>query len=571
MLNPSMSIQGAIRHANRGTESAEEPSDGDMPRERPMSLAQGVAPLTIVDYVVIGGGSAGCVVTQRLVKAGKSVLMLEAGPPDNHPFIHVPATFVRIIGSRRSFMYRTEPEPGVDGRILAVPQGRTLGGGSSINAMIYIRGQAQDYDAWRELGCTGWSYSDVLPVFRRSEGNQRLAGELHGGDGPLKVTDLRYTHPLSHAFLRAAQEAGYPYNHDFNGVSQEGVGFYQATISNGRRGSTAVTYLKSVRHSPLLTVRTGCEATRIIIEGGVARGVVYRTDAGATHEVRVILTAGAVASPKLLLLSGIGSAVELARHGIPLVKDLPGVGENFQDHISAPVYGVTDQPISLLGEDKGLRAVRNGLQYLFSRSGLLTSNVVESGGFIDTSGEGRPDVQIHVTPALVGDAERKPMGKHGITINPCVLRPTSRGKVSLRSSSPSDTVVLAANNLTTEKDVATLVRGIKACRRILRSESLRALGVTELLPGGGDEVSDEVLARHGRAVAKTVYHPSGTCKMGTDPMAVVDTQLRVVGVPGLRVADASIMPTLVSGNTNAPTVMIAERCADFILSGSPGV
>jgi len=524
------------------------------------------------DYVVIGGGSAGCVITQRLVEAGKSVTLLEVGPPDNHPFIHIPATFVRIIGSHRSFMYKSEPEPGIGGRTLYVPQGRTLGGGSSINAMIYIRGQAEDYDTWRDLGCPGWGYADVLPIFKRSEGNERLSGEFHGARGRLKVSDLTHTHPLTHAFLHAAQEAGYPYNDDFNGRNQSGIGLFQTTTSEGRRGSTAVTYLNAVRNSPLLTLRTGCEVTRIILENGAAVGVAFRAN-GTAHEVRVqhevILTAGAVGTPKLLMLSGIGPGAELVRHGIEVQRDLPGVGENFQDHISAPVYGVTDQPISLLGEDKGLRAVRHGLQYLCSRSGLLTSNVVESGGFIDTAGSGRPDVQIHVTPALVGDAERKPMGKHGITINPCVLRPTSRGKVSLRSADPSAPIVLAPNNLSTEEDVATLVRGIQACRRILRQDSLRELGLTEMLPGGPDELSFEALAAHGRAVAKTVYHPTGTCRMGDiahDAMAVVDTRLRVSGVARLRVADASIMPTLVSGNTNAPTVMIAERCADFLLA-----
>lgn len=525
-----------------------------------------------VDYIVIGGGSAGCVVTQRLVEAGKSVLLLEAGAPDNHPFIHVPATFVKIIGTHRSFMYRSEPEPGVDGRVLVVPQGRTLGGGSSINAMIYIRGQSEDYDTWQSMGCPGWGYADVLPVFCRSEGNQRLAGEFHGTKGPLKVSDLNYTHPLSRAFLRAAQEAGIPYNDDFNGRKQDGVGFYQTTIANSRRGSTAVTYLNKVRGNPLLSLRTGCEVTRLLLDGSKVLGVSWRSADGATHEMlarhEVILTAGAVATPKLLMLSGIGPGKDLSTLGIPVVRDLPGVGENFQDHISAPVYGVTDRPLSLLGQDGGFNAIRHGLQYILTRTGLLTSNVVETGAFIDTKGTGRPDVQIHVTPSLVGDAERKPMGRHGITINPCVLRPSSRGKISLRSADPAESVRLLANNLTTQEDVDTLVRGIKACRQILRSDALRSLGFTEMLPGGGDEVSDEALAAHGRAVAKTVYHPTGTCRMGADSMAVVDTQLRVHGVQGLRVSDASIMPTLVSGNTNAPTVMIAERCADFILSGT---
>jgi choline dehydrogenase len=521
------------------------------------------------DYIVVGGGSAGCVIVNRLVKAGKSVLLLEEGRADNHPFIHIPATFVRILGSQRSFMYRTEPEPGAANRVLTVPQGRTLGGGSSLNAMLYIRGQAQDYDDWRDQGCEGWGHVDVLPVFRRSEGNERLSGALHGSTGPLKVSDPRYRHTISKAWVRAAQEAGYPFNDDFNGADQAGVGFFQTTTFNGRRASTAVTYLKPVKKDPRLTLRTQCRVMGLITKGREVQGVRFRAGDGVVNEAfareEVILSAGAIGTPKLLLLSGIGAAAQLARHGIPVVCDLPGVGENFQDHITASVYGVTERPISLLGEDTGLRAARHGLQYLLSRSGLLTSNVVESGGFIDTAGSGRPDIQIHVTPALVSAEERKPMGRHGVSINPCVLRPTSRGTISLRSTDPSDSVVFVANNLTTPEDIQTLVRGIKASRRILRSPSMRELGFTEMAPGAEAELSDEAIERHARAVAKTVYHPSGTCKMGRDPMAVVDPTLRVIGVERLRVADASIMPTLVSGNTNAPCVMIGERCADFIL------
>lgn len=521
------------------------------------------------DHVIVGGGSAGCVLARRLVDAGRSVLLLEAGPPDNHPFIHIPATFVRMFGTRRSFMYRSEPEPGIDGRELAVPQGRTLGGGSSINAMIYIRGQAADYDGWRDLGCAGWGYEDVLPVFRRSEGNERLGGRYHGNGGLLKVSDLRHVHPLSRAFVRAAQEAGIPHNDDFNGASQAGAGLYQTTIAEARRASTAVTYLNPARGNPLLRVETGCEVVRLIVEGGDVQGVVYRTARGNLKEARanreVLLTAGAVATPKILMLSGIGPADDLRRHGIEVRADVPGVGSNYQDHISAPVYGVTQRPISLLGADKGLRAMRHGLQYLLTRTGLLASNVVESGAFVDTTGGDRPDVQIHVTPALVGDETRASLGQHGITINPCVLRPASRGRISLRSADPGAPVVFAANNLTEPEDMRTLVRGIRLSREILRSPALAALGLTELAPGGGD-LDDEALAQHARRVAKTVYHPSGTCKMGVDPMAVVDPQLRVRGVGRLRVADASVMPALVSGNTNAPTVMVAERCADFLLA-----
>lgn len=524
-----------------------------------------------VDHVIVGGGSAGCVLANRLVKAGRSVLLLEAGARDNHPFIHIPATFVRVIGSARSFMYRAEPDAGLGGRSIVVPQGRTLGGGSSLNAMIYIRGQAQDYDNWRDQGCLGWSYEDVLPVFRRSEGNERLSNPYHGSDGPLKVSDLRYIHPLSRAFVRGAQQTGLPFNHDFNGEKQDGVGFYQATIFNERRASTAATYLAEVMTNPLLTVHTHCEVQRLIIENGEAKGVVYRDAQGGMRTVlaasEVVLSAGALATPKILMLSGIGPGADLKKHGIQVVKDLPGVGANFQDHITAPVYGATSRPISLQGQDKGLRAIRNGIQYLFCRAGLLTSNVVESGGFIDTAGCGRPDIQIHVTPALVGDAERKPLGGHGISINPCILRPTSRGVVSLRSAEPSANIVFTGNNLSTDADVQTLLRGVKLSRKILRSPAMRELGFTELAPGETEHLSDDKLIEHMRAVAKTVYHPSGTCKMGNDDQAVVDAQLRVYGVGRLRVADASIMPNLVSGNTNAPTVMIAERCVDFMLKG----
>lgn len=521
------------------------------------------------DYIVAGGGSSGCVLANRLIKAGKSVLLLEAGPKDNTPFIHIPATFVRVIGTKRTWMYETEPEPGANNRVLVVPQGRTLGGGSSVNAMIYIRGQAQDYDTWRELGCEGWGYDDVLPIFKRCEDNETLAGEFHGTGGPLKVSEPRYRHPISSAFVRAAQEVGLPFSHDFNGASQEGIGFYQTTTHQARRGSTAATYLKAVKGSPLLTISTESAVHHILMENGAASGIVYRTADGAEHSAlakeEVILCAGALTTPKLLMLSGIGPAEHLSSHGIAVKRDLPGVGENFQDHITASVYGITDRKISLKGQDKGLRAAINGLQYLFNRSGLLSSNVVETGGFIDTSGSGRPDIQFHVTPALVGDASRAQMEGHGVSINPCILRPEARGKVSLRSSDARDPIMFFGNNLNNQADVETLIRGVKLGRKILAAPAMKALGFRELAPGD-DAQSDAALEKHVRSIAKTVYHPSGTAKMGRDGMAVVDSQLRVIGVPRLRVADASVMPTLVSGNTNAPTIMIAERCADFILA-----
>jgi len=521
------------------------------------------------DYIVIGGGSAGCVITQRLVAAGKGVLLLEAGKPDNHPFVHIPGTFVRVIGSHRTWMYKSEDEPGLKGRPMHVPQGRTLGGGSSVNAMIYIRGQHADYDHWAAQGAEGWAWEDVLPVFIRAEANQRLAAPWHGTEGMLRVSDTRYRHPLSYAFIRAAQEAGVPYTDDFNGARQEGAGFFQTTTMEGRRGSTAATYLAAVRGRPNLTIRTEAMIEAILVENGAATGVRWRGPDGGTQQAEareeVILCAGGIGSPKVLQLSGIGPAAHLAEHGITVRRDLPGVGENYQDHISASVYGQTREAVSLLGHDRGWRSIRHGLEYILTRSGLLSSNIVEAGAFVDTSGCGRPDVQIHLTPTLVGDVHRAAPAGHGITINPCILRPTSRGSVRLRSARVQDPVVLRANALGTEQDLATLVRGLKLSRRILRAPSLAKVIEREILPSPADDAPDEVLADHARTVGKTVFHPVGTCRMGRDAMAVVDPQLRVHGVPRLRVADASVMPTLVSGNTNAAAVMIGQRCADFLL------
>jgi len=521
------------------------------------------------DYIVVGGGSAGCTVTSRLVEAGKSVLLLESGPKDNHPYIHIPATFIKVHGTARTWLYRTAPEPQLNGRQVYVPQGRTLGGGSSVNAMIYIRGQAQDYDDWRAAGCTGWGYEDVLPFFRKAEGNERLSGPLHGTDGPLKVSDARHRHPLSAAFLRAAQEVGLPYNDDFNGASQEGVGYFQTTTFAERRASSAATYLRAVRGNKLLKVVTNAHVLGLVLENGAAVGVRTRHDNGQEIETRVreevILSAGALSTPKILMLSGIGRAEHLTEFGIPVRCDLRGVGENFQDHLSASVYGQTREEISLLGNDKGLKALRHGLSYIAFRHGLLTSNVVESGGFVDTAGTGRPDVQFHVVPNLVGDVDRLPPGGHGISINPCDLRPKSRGTVRLGGKDAGDPAVLNGNYLSATEDMATLVRGVRLARRILRAPSLAKLLSHEIAPAREEDVPDSIVEDHIRTVAKTVYHPAGTARMGTDELAVVDPTLRVRGVPRLRVADISVVPSIVSGNTNAPAIMIGERCADFIL------
>jgi choline dehydrogenase-like flavoprotein len=496
--------------------------------------------------------------------------MLEAGPKDNSIFVQMPATFVRVLGTERSWIYESEAQPDAAGRRMFVPQGRTLGGGSSVNAMVYTRGTRADYDHWAEQGCAGWGWDEVLKVFKRAERNQRFSEPFHGVDGILTVSDTRYRHPLSLAFVKAAQEVGLAYNDDFNGARQDGVGFYQTTTFDGERVSTAKSYLSEVLGNPRLQVATGAHVLRVLTKGGEATGVEYRIGSGdrvtadARHEV--ILAAGALASPKILQLSGIGPETHLQSLGIPLVCDLPGVGENYQDHLEVSTYGRTREPISMFGNDKGLTALKHGVQWKIFRTGLLTSNVVESGGFVDTLGTGRPDLQFHVLPTLVGDVDRNPLEGHGISVNPCFLRPKSRGTVRLRSADPMAPILFDAGYLREQADVDTLVRGMKLARRIMRAPSMRKLVSEELAPSRDEQISDQALEGFVRERAKTVYHPAGTCRMGADERAVVDPQLRVRGVGRLRVCDASVMPSIVSGNTNAPTIMIAERCADFIIA-----
>lgn len=524
--------------------------------------------MTEFDYIVVGGGSSGCVLAARLSEdPGSSVLLIESGRMDKDPWIHIPATFFKVIGKGRDVhFYTSEPDKGLNGRANVVPQGNVIGGGSSLNAMIYVRGHAHDYDSWAQMGLRNWSYEKVLPVFKALENNQRLTGEFHGAEGPLRVSDRGYGHPLSWAFVRAAQEAGLPYNEDFNGGTQEGVGFYQTTTSRGRRWSSAQAFLRSALGRPNLTVLTERKAARILFEGRRATGVELLDGAKYTARKEIVLTAGAIATPKLLQLSGIGNAAELAQHGIPVVADLPGVGENYQDHLEATVQGETVDPISMFGHDVGLRAVGHMLQYLTTRTGLLTSTVVEAGGFADTAGTGQPDVQFHVLPSFNGFAERESEPGHGISIGPCFLRPQSRGTVKLRSANPADAALFNANSLSAPADLETLVRGVELAIRILEAPSLARVVKRRVLPKPGIEKDPEALRDYVRTISKTVFHPSGTAKMGApdDAMAVVGEDLKVRGVEGLRVADASVMPNLVSGNTNAPVMMIAERAARFM-------
>jgi choline dehydrogenase len=520
------------------------------------------------EFIIVGGGAAGCVLANRLsLNSANRVLLIESGGVDKDPFIHIPGTFFKVIEKGRDVhFYASDPEKGLNGRPSIVPQGNVLGGGSSINAMIYIRGQRQDYDTWAQMGCRSWSYEQVLPVFRDLENNERLSGTYHGAAGPLRVSDRRYGHPLSWAFIRAAQEVGLPYNEDFNGAQQEGVGFYQTTTAGGRRQSSAQAFLRAAEGRSNLTILTGQRVHRIEFEGKRAAGVLLESGDRHTASREIVISAGAIATPKILQLSGIGDAAHLKHHGIACISHVPGVGENYQDHLEATVQAEVNI-LSLFGEDKGLKAARHMLQYMLTKTGLLTSNVVECGGFVDTAGTGAPDMQFHVLPTFIGFAERLAEPGHGIAIGPCFLRPRSRGTVKLRSANPKDTASFNANSLGDPGDVDTLVRGVELAIKISEAPSLARIIKRRVLPKPGVEKDPAALRDYVRTISKTVFHPAGTCKMGRDddPMAVVGEDLRVRGVKGLRVADASIMPTLVSGNTNAPCMMIGERASRFML------
>ncbi len=521
--------------------------------------------------MVIGAGSAGCVLANRLSSdPSVRVLLIEAGGRDWHPFIHMPAGIAKLVGRQNiNWNYETQPQERLGARRLWWPRGRVLGGSSSINAMCYIRGDRRDYDEWDALGAKGWAWSDVHPYFLRSECNTRGTGEWHGDRGPLSVSDLRHRNPLSEAFVAAAQQQGALHNADFNGEAQAGFGFYQVTQRNGARCSAATAYLAPARDRDNLDVVTGALAEKIVIDRGRAVGVRYRRESSSVvvqAEREVLLCGGAINSPQLLMLSGVGSADGLRVMGIPVHADLAEVGANLQDHLDVCVLNASESRATYDRTSDLLV----GLQYLMFRSGIGTSNVAEAGGFARSSlaEDARCDLQFHFVPALLDDHGRNRLPGRGITLHACGLRPRSRGRISLASADPLHKARIQPNYLGDDEgfDLRTLLEALRMSRAILRQPALDGLRGAELMPGS-DADDDAALTDYIRRKSETIYHPVGTCRMGSDDQAVVDTELRVRGVEALRVVDASVMPRLIGGNTNGPTIMIAERAADLIRNG----
>jgi choline dehydrogenase len=523
------------------------------------------------DYVIVGAGSAGCVLANRLSEdPAVTVALIEAGGRDRNPWIHIPAGYYRNFSNPAiTWQFGSGPEPHLDGRTIPWPRGRVLGGSSAINGLLYVRGQAQDYDVWRQLGNVGWSFQDVLPYFRRSEDQERGADDYHGSDGPLGVSDVRLRrNEMCQAFIDACADAGIPRNADFNGAEQEGAGYFQLTNRNGRRCSAAVAYLRPARSRPNLHIVTDALVQGVELQGRRATGVrLARNGLAETIAAsrEVILAAGAIGSPHILQLSGIGPATTLQAAGIPVRHDLRGVGENLQDHLQVRfVYACNgDGSLNDVWHSRW-RQLLTGLEYVFTRRGILTIGAGAVGAFARSRPDvDLPDVQFHFLPL---SADRPGQGLHafsGVTATVCQLRPESRGTIAVAGADPAAPPRIVSNYLAAEADRRVLLDGMKLIRRTTSQPAFAKYVVREHLPGP-DVTSDEALMAYARAYATTVFHPCGTCKMGSDPNAVVDVRLKVRGLEGLRVVDASIMPTMTSGNTNAPTIMIGEKAADMI-------
>jgi choline dehydrogenase len=531
---------------------------------------------TDYDFIIIGGGSAGSVLAARLSEdADVSVLLLEAGGANTSVLVRMPLGAGQLIKAKSDYNWGfwSEPEPHMNNRRLWHPRGRGLGGSSAINGMIYIRGHARDYDQWRQMGLQGWSYADVLPYFKRAENFQDGGNAYHGGDGPLSVSwGERSDHPLYVAAIKAGAEAGYKTTPDFNGQDQEGFGRYQLTIRDGERWSAARAYLKPVAGKRRnLTIITGARTHRILIEEGRATGVEYSLGKGKAVKVararrEVLLCAGAFQSPQILQLSGIGDPEMLAAQGIQTVHERKGVGRNLQDHMDVTLNWACTQPLSLFSEVGGWRGLLMGMQYTFTGKGSGRQNGLEAGAFLKSRPDlDRPDLQLHFVLAIMQDHGKQPLTQDGFTLHICQLRPESRGTVSLSSADPYDDPAILANFLSTAEDLRSVRQGLRMARDVVAQAAFAPYRGAELAPGP-DVQSDDEIDAFIRAKGETIYHPVGTCKMGSpsDPMAVVDDQLRLIGLEGLRVIDASVMPTLIGGNTNAPTIMIAEKISDLI-------
>jgi len=525
------------------------------------------------DYIIVGGGSAGCVLANRLSEQSSvRVCLLEAGGSDDSWKVNIPLAAVTLVADKfKNWRYTTTKQSALNDRRCYQPRGKVLGGSSSINAMIYIRGVRQDYDAWRDAGCVGWGFDDVLPYFKKSQHRENGANQWHGQDGLLNVAPITDPTPINQVFIDAAKEQGHLHNQDFNSSSQEGVGLYEVTQKNGERWSAARAFLNPAKERSNLTVISGALAQRVLLDGKCAKGVEIKVNGHVRSlyaSKEVILSAGAFGSPQLLMLSGIGPNSELEKHNIEQCHSLEGVGRNLQDHpdyvLSYRSKSLDTVGFSVLG---GLNMLLQGFRYWRNRRGVFATNFAESGGFLSTDSKTNgaiqsPDIQLHFVRALVDDHGRKFHWGHGYACHVCVLRPKSRGRVGLKSDKPSDSPSIDIGFLQHPDDLETLYSGVKLTQAILESKPFDVLRGNALY--ASDQHDKEVLINDIRQRADTVYHPVGTCKMGHDPMAVVDDQLRVHGIHKLRVVDASIMPTLISGNTNAPTIMIAEKAADLI-------